>query len=46
MGGRSNRLYDVQIFQKSYLLHLDFESDVLYMDLDLLDKICPMAKSK
>jgi hypothetical protein len=45
-GGWSNRLCDVQIFQKQYLLHPDFELDVLYMDLDVLDKTYPMVKSK
>jgi hypothetical protein len=44
--GRSNRLCDVQIFQKPYLLHLDSELDVLYMDLDVLDETYPMQKSK
>jgi hypothetical protein len=46
MGGRSNRLCDVQIFQKPYLLHSDSELDVLYMDLDVLDETYPMMKSK
>jgi hypothetical protein len=44
--GRSNRPCDVQIFQKTYLLHLDSELDVLYMDLDVLDETYPMVKSK
>jgi hypothetical protein len=44
--GRSNRLCDVQIFQKSYILHPDSELDVLYMDLDLLDETYPTVKSK
>jgi hypothetical protein len=36
----------VQIFQQSYLLLLDSELDVLYMDLDVLDETYPMVKSK
>jgi hypothetical protein len=44
--GRSNRLCDVQIFQKSYLLHPDSELDVIYMDLDVLDETYPTVKSK
>jgi hypothetical protein len=36
----------VQIFQKPYLSHLDFELDVLYMDLNLLDESYPMEESK
>jgi hypothetical protein len=35
----------MQIFQKPYLLHLDSELDVLYMDLDVLDETYPMVKS-
>jgi hypothetical protein len=45
-GMRSKWLRDVQIFQKSYLLRLDSELDVLYMDLDLLDENYPMMKYK
>jgi hypothetical protein len=42
----SHYLYDVQIFQKSYLAHPDSELDITYMDLDLLDDNYPMVKSK
>jgi hypothetical protein len=45
-GTRSNRLCDVQIFQKLYLLHPDSELDVLYMDLDVLGESYPMVESK
>jgi hypothetical protein len=45
MGG-SNRLCDVQIFQKPYLLHLDSKSGVLYKDLDVLDETYPTVNSK
>jgi hypothetical protein len=45
-GGRSNRLCDVQIFQKPYLPHLDTELDVPYMNLDLLDESYPMVEYK
>jgi hypothetical protein len=30
----------------SHLSHPDFELDVLYMDLDLLDETYPIGKSK
>jgi hypothetical protein len=45
-GGWSNRLYDVQIFRKPYLIHPDSELDVLYMDLNVLDETYPMVKYK
>jgi hypothetical protein len=44
--GRSNRLCDVHIFQKPCLLYPNSELDVLHMDLDVLDEIYPMMKSK
>jgi hypothetical protein len=44
--GWSNRLYDVQIFQKPYLLHPNSELDILYLDLDVLDETYPTVKSK
>jgi hypothetical protein len=44
--GWSNRLCDVQIFQKPYLLHPDSELDVLYMHLDVFDETYPIVKSK
>jgi hypothetical protein len=37
---------DVQTFRKPYLPHPDFDLDVLYMNLDLLDESYPMVKSK
>jgi hypothetical protein len=43
---RSNRVSDVQIFQKPYLSHPDSELDVLYMDLVLLDENYPIVVSK
>jgi hypothetical protein len=43
---RSNRPGDVEIFRKPYLSHPDYELDVLYMDLDLLDRSYPIGKSK
>jgi hypothetical protein len=33
-------------FQKPYLLHPNSELDILYMDLDVLDKTYPVVKSK
>jgi hypothetical protein len=37
---------DVQILQKSYILHPDSDWDVPHMNLDLLDETYPMVKSK
>jgi hypothetical protein len=37
---------DVQTFRKPYLPHPDSDLDVLYMNLDLLDKSYPMVKAK
>jgi hypothetical protein len=36
----------VQILYKSYLPHPNSDLDVVHMNLDLLDKTYPMAKSK
>jgi hypothetical protein len=44
-GGQTGAL-DVQILYKSYLPHLDSDLDVPHMNLDLLDEIYPMVKSK
>ena len=46
LGTRFNRVPDVQVFQKPYLPHPDSYLDVLYMNLDLLDELYPMVKSK